>query len=131
MLNPELPHRAPFVGPHGPYPLDRRRDVLERPSRRVAPPRSTVSATDAQVDTKLSEQHEALVTHLTATLDLERGSVRSWPLKTRGHSPMDHVPFGDTPASRCHYYRRVCDLPAHIDPPHLGRIVHAGRIHWR
>jgi len=48
---------------------------------------------------------------------------------------MDHVPFGDTPASRCHYYRRVCDLPAHIDPPHLGRIVmawgkNAGRGAW-
>ncbi len=36
---------------------------------------------------------------------------------------MDHIAFGDTPVSRCTYYRRVCDLPANIDPPHLGRIV--------
>jgi len=73
MLNPELPHRAPFVGPHGPYPLDRRRDVLERLADALRRHDQPVSATDAQVDTKLSEQHEALVTHLTATLDLETG----------------------------------------------------------
>lgn len=36
---------------------------------------------------------------------------------------MEHIAFGDTPASRCVYYRQVCDLPANIDPPHLGRIV--------
>jgi len=36
---------------------------------------------------------------------------------------MDHIAFGDTPVSRCHFYRRVCDLPATIDPPHLGRII--------
>ncbi|MGW4768662.1 DNA-directed RNA polymerase subunit beta [Nocardia sp. NPDC004278] len=36
---------------------------------------------------------------------------------------MEHIPFGDTPLSRCHFYRRVCDLPANIDPPQLGRIV--------
>lgn len=36
---------------------------------------------------------------------------------------MEHIAFGDSPASRCHFYRRVCDLPAVIDPPHLGRIV--------
>ncbi|MET8876310.1 hypothetical protein [Nocardia sp. NPDC004604] len=36
--------------------------------------------------------------------------------------------FGDTAMSRCQYYRRVCDLPAVIDPPELGRIiVKAGR----
>ncbi|MGW4091837.1 DNA-directed RNA polymerase subunit beta [Nocardia sp. NPDC004750] len=31
--------------------------------------------------------------------------------------------FGDTPRSRCDYYRRECDLPAVIDPPELGRII--------
>lgn len=36
---------------------------------------------------------------------------------------MEHIPFGGTPLSRCHFYRRVCDLPANIDPPQLGRIV--------
>lgn len=36
---------------------------------------------------------------------------------------MNHTAFGDTPVSRCTFYRRVCDLPANIDPPHLGRIV--------
>lgn len=36
---------------------------------------------------------------------------------------MEHIPFGDTPRSRCHFYRRLCDLPANVDPPQLGRIV--------
>ncbi|TLG12200.1 DNA-directed RNA polymerase subunit beta [Nocardia cyriacigeorgica] len=36
---------------------------------------------------------------------------------------MENVPFGDTPRSRCQFYRRVCDLPAWIDPPEIGRIV--------
>ncbi|NKY27475.1 hypothetical protein NG2371_00444 [Nocardia gamkensis] len=36
---------------------------------------------------------------------------------------MGHIAFGDTPLSRCHYYRNVCDLPATVDPPHVGRIV--------
>ncbi len=36
---------------------------------------------------------------------------------------MDHKSFGDTLVSRCHFYRRVCDLPATVDPPHLGRII--------
>ncbi|MGQ4616917.1 DNA-directed RNA polymerase subunit beta [Nocardia sp. R7R-8] len=31
--------------------------------------------------------------------------------------------FGDTPQSRCLYYRRTCGLPAVIDPPELGRII--------
>jgi hypothetical protein len=30
---------------------------------------------------------------------------------------------GDTPLSVCHFYRTVCDLPAVVDPPHMGRIV--------
>lgn len=30
---------------------------------------------------------------------------------------------GDTPRSRCLFYRRQCDLPAVVDPPELGRIV--------
>lgn len=36
---------------------------------------------------------------------------------------MEHTSWADTPASHCVYYRQVCDLPAAIDPPHLGRIV--------
>ncbi|GAA5048501.1 DNA-directed RNA polymerase subunit beta [Nocardia callitridis] len=43
---------------------------------------------------------------------------------------MDHIPFGDTPLSRCHFYRRVCDLPAVIDPPHLGRIIMPATHVW-
>lgn len=34
-----------------------------------------------------------------------------------------HAPFGDTPATRCRYYRQVCDLPAVLDPPGSGRII--------
>ncbi|MBF6351956.1 DNA-directed RNA polymerase subunit beta [Nocardia flavorosea] len=37
--------------------------------------------------------------------------------------PTPSVPFGDTPHARCVFYRRVCDLPARIDPPELGRIT--------
>ncbi|WP_063048531.1 hypothetical protein [Nocardia arthritidis] len=29
----------------------------------------------------------------------------------------------DTPLSVCHFYRKTCDLPAEVDPPHTGRIV--------
>ncbi|MBF6229619.1 DNA-directed RNA polymerase subunit beta [Nocardia abscessus] len=37
--------------------------------------------------------------------------------------------FGHTPLSVCHFYRRVCDLPAEVRPPHLGRItLRAGRV---
>ncbi|WP_157106894.1 DNA-directed RNA polymerase subunit beta [Nocardia arthritidis] len=37
--------------------------------------------------------------------------------------------FGDTPLAVCHFYRQVCDLPAEVDPPHLGRItLRAGRV---
>lgn len=36
---------------------------------------------------------------------------------------MDQSAFGDTPLSRCRFYRQVCDLPAVVDPPQLGRIV--------
>ncbi|MGQ4598365.1 DNA-directed RNA polymerase subunit beta [Nocardia sp. R6R-6] len=43
---------------------------------------------------------------------------------------MDHIPFGDTPTTRCHFYRRVCDLPAVVDPPHLGRIVIPATCVW-
>ncbi|MEU7768382.1 DNA-directed RNA polymerase subunit beta [Nocardia sp. NPDC049190] len=43
---------------------------------------------------------------------------------------MDHIPFGDTPLTRCHFYRRVCDLPAVIDPPHMGRIVMPATHVW-
>ncbi|WP_330229022.1 DNA-directed RNA polymerase subunit beta [Nocardia sp. NBC_00508] len=35
----------------------------------------------------------------------------------------------DTPLSVCHFYRQVCDLPAEVDPAHLGRItLRAGRV---
>lgn len=43
---------------------------------------------------------------------------------------MEHISFGDTPRTRCHYYRRVCDLPARIDPPELGRIVMTAGHTW-
>ncbi|MEV4123650.1 DNA-directed RNA polymerase subunit beta [Nocardia sp. NPDC049707] len=43
---------------------------------------------------------------------------------------MDHIAFGDSPLTRCHFYRRVCDLPAHIDPPHLGRIIMKAEHVW-
>lgn len=43
---------------------------------------------------------------------------------------MNHTVFSDTPAARCTYYRRVCDLPATIDPPHLGRIVMKAEHVW-
>ncbi|MFI9414818.1 hypothetical protein [Nocardia gamkensis] len=34
-----------------------------------------------------------------------------------------------TPLSVCHFYRQVCDLPAEVNPPHLGRItLRAGRV---
>ncbi|WP_159920935.1 MULTISPECIES: DNA-directed RNA polymerase subunit beta [Nocardia] len=36
---------------------------------------------------------------------------------------MQNNPYGDTPSSRCAYYRQVCDLPAEVYPPHPGRIV--------
>ncbi|MGQ4617900.1 hypothetical protein [Nocardia sp. R7R-8] len=36
---------------------------------------------------------------------------------------------GQTPLSVCHFYRQVCDLPAEVHPPHLGRItLRAGRV---
>lgn len=36
---------------------------------------------------------------------------------------------GYTPLAVCHFYRQVCDLPAEVDPPHLGRIIlRAGRV---
>ncbi|WP_433492158.1 DNA-directed RNA polymerase subunit beta [Nocardia grenadensis] len=43
---------------------------------------------------------------------------------------MDHVFLGDTPLTRCRYYRQVCDLPARIDPPELGRIVMPAGHTW-
>ncbi len=33
---------------------------------------------------------------------------------------MNQSEFGDTPVSRCRYYRQVCGLPAIIDPPELA-----------
>ena len=36
---------------------------------------------------------------------------------------MDQSAFGDTPLSRCRFCRQVCDLPAVVDPPQLGRII--------
>lgn len=44
---------------------------------------------------------------------------------------MNHrTAFGDTPATRCRFYRRVCDLPAVVDPPHLGRIIMRATHVW-
>ncbi|WP_454193994.1 DNA-directed RNA polymerase subunit beta [Nocardia sp. Marseille-Q1738] len=43
---------------------------------------------------------------------------------------MDDRPFGDTPLSRVNYYRRVCDLPAVIDPPCMGRIIMRATHVW-
>ncbi|WP_245665885.1 DNA-directed RNA polymerase subunit beta [Nocardia sienata] len=43
---------------------------------------------------------------------------------------MGHVFLGDTPLTRCRYYRQVCDLPARIDPPELGRIVMPAGHTW-
>lgn len=36
---------------------------------------------------------------------------------------MERTPFGDTPESRCSYYRLVCGLAANIDPPGSGRLT--------
>ncbi len=36
---------------------------------------------------------------------------------------MKNISFGDTPVSRCVYYRLVCGLAANIDPPGSGRIT--------
>ncbi|MEW1739527.1 DNA-directed RNA polymerase subunit beta [Nocardia beijingensis] len=42
------------------------------------------------------------------------------------YSPIN---IGHTPLSVCHFYRYVCDLPAEVRPPHLGRItLRAGRV---
>ncbi|WP_159922425.1 MULTISPECIES: DNA-directed RNA polymerase subunit beta [Nocardia] len=38
--------------------------------------------------------------------------------------------WGDTPLSRCQFYRRECGLPAVIDPPELGRIVMRAGSVW-
>ncbi|MFI9410321.1 DNA-directed RNA polymerase subunit beta [Nocardia gamkensis] len=43
---------------------------------------------------------------------------------------MNQSEFGDTPVSRCRYYRQVCGLPAIVDPPELGRIVIRAGIVW-
>ncbi|MGK8504162.1 DNA-directed RNA polymerase subunit beta [Nocardia asiatica] len=40
------------------------------------------------------------------------------------------IAFGGTPLSRCHYYRRVCNLPATVDPPQIGRIVVRTGMVW-
>ncbi|WP_194836093.1 DNA-directed RNA polymerase subunit beta [Nocardia sp. XZ_19_369] len=36
---------------------------------------------------------------------------------------MKNISFGDTPVSRCVYYRLVCGLAANIDPPGSERII--------
>ncbi|WP_051175672.1 hypothetical protein [Nocardia exalbida] len=38
--------------------------------------------------------------------------------------------FGDTPRSRCMFYRRSCGFNAVIDPPELGRIVMRAGSVW-
>ncbi|MFI5538570.1 DNA-directed RNA polymerase subunit beta [Nocardia sp. NPDC051900] len=37
---------------------------------------------------------------------------------------------GDTPLSRCLFYRQECGLPAVVDPPELGRIVMRAGSVW-
>ena len=32
--------------------------------------------------------------------------------------------------SRCQYYRQICEIPAIIDPPQLGRIIVTARVVW-
>lgn len=39
-------------------------------------------------------------------------------------------PFGNTPLGWCAYYREVCDLPAQVDPPQVGRIVLRMGVAW-
>ncbi|WP_280471512.1 DNA-directed RNA polymerase subunit beta [Nocardia cyriacigeorgica] len=43
---------------------------------------------------------------------------------------MEHVPSGDTPRTRCRYYRDVCGLPAWIHPTELGRVVLPAEQVW-
>ncbi|NKY31356.1 hypothetical protein NG2371_06372 [Nocardia gamkensis] len=43
---------------------------------------------------------------------------------------MDEGAFGDTPRSRCMFYRRSCGFNAVIDPPELGRIVMRAGSVW-
>jgi hypothetical protein len=43
---------------------------------------------------------------------------------------MDHIPFGDTPMSRTLFYRRVCDLPANLDPPSMDSIIMQATYVW-
>ncbi|NKY30629.1 hypothetical protein NG2371_05536 [Nocardia gamkensis] len=43
---------------------------------------------------------------------------------------MVQIAFGRTPLSRCAYYRQVCDLPAEVDPPQVGRIVLGMGVAW-
>ncbi|MFI9632360.1 DNA-directed RNA polymerase subunit beta [Nocardia sp. NPDC051929] len=43
---------------------------------------------------------------------------------------MDEGEFGDTPRSRCMFYRRSCGFNAVIDPPELGRIVMRAGSVW-
>ncbi|MGQ4617467.1 hypothetical protein [Nocardia sp. R7R-8] len=95
--------------------------------------------------------HEALYTvpvifqklRLFAPVNGANGGLRSGPVPGTGvtrfhvacranHKPsfdvnrgllVDETALGDTPVSRCQFYRRECGLPAVIDPPELGRII--------
>ncbi len=43
---------------------------------------------------------------------------------------MDDTGMGPTLRTRCEFYRRVCDLPAVVDPPELRRISMQARRTW-
>ncbi len=43
---------------------------------------------------------------------------------------MSQTEFDDTPLSRCNFYRKVCELPAVIDPPSIGRIIMRATRVW-
>ncbi|MBF6473643.1 MULTISPECIES: DNA-directed RNA polymerase subunit beta [Nocardia] len=43
---------------------------------------------------------------------------------------MSQTEFDDTPLSRCNFYRKVCELPAVIDPPSMGRIIMRATRVW-
>ncbi|WP_280484570.1 DNA-directed RNA polymerase subunit beta [Nocardia cyriacigeorgica] len=70
-----------------------------------------------------SRPHEPPCTAPSRCPFLTTGTGRTKPTHLTKGAAMEHVPFGDTPFTRCVFYRKVCDLPATIDPPEIGRIV--------
>jgi len=109
MPNNKLPQRDPFTGP---------------PVGNWAAPADLVelfaNALNEWKTTESPHTRSPNSTHPPAR-------ARTRPTERSSDGSLD---FGDTPASRCHYYRRVCDLPARIDPPHLGRIIMRADYVW-